>query len=68
MINTPTLPNLDLTSVELEGIDIRDYPDFCDTYVAYACFNDGSTLSEDQLDTLNEDYALINELAHKHAF
>ena len=33
-INTATvLPELDLRSIELDGVDTRDYPDFCDAFI-----------------------------------
>jgi hypothetical protein len=41
--------------VEIEGVDTRDYPDFCDAYISYATYN-GWPMTDEQLDALNENY------------
>jgi len=49
-------------SLQVENVDPRDYPDFCDAYFAYAEYADGTPLTDDDLielgavaaDTLNE--------------
>jgi hypothetical protein len=43
-----------LTSIDVDGIDTRDYPDFCDAYICYAEI-DGEPLTEVELDQVNED-------------
>lgn len=43
-----------VTNVEFEGIDMSDYPKFCDAYISYAEI-DGREATEDELDTLMED-------------
>ena len=54
----------DLTDIEIEGVDTSDYPDFCDAFISYAEYN-GTPLTEDQLDKLQEDYPeQVNELAY----
>lgn len=64
-INTATvLPELDLRSIELDGVDTRDYPDFCDAFITYAEAKDGTPLTSEQLELLNEDSELIQMLAH----
>ena len=40
--------------VEVEDIDWKDYPDFCDAFVSYAEY-DGKPMTEEQLDELNDD-------------
>lgn len=56
---------VDGNSLEVDGVDSRDYPDFCDAYISYAMFTDGTELNEDQLDKLTEDNGdIVNELAH----
>lgn len=52
---------IDINSIEIDNIDTRDYPDFCDAYATYALFEDGSELSENQLDEL-ADRGIVNEL------
>ena len=42
--------DIDWSTVELDGIDRRDYPDFCDAYISYAEFSDGTPLDDDQLE------------------
>jgi len=47
-----------IENIDLDGIDTRDYPDFCDAYICYA-EKDGRPLTEDELDRLNEDRDLV---------
>lgn len=49
-----------LDAVEVEGIDMNDYPDFCDSFISYAEI-DGVELTDDELDELNEDTSLVYE-------
>jgi hypothetical protein len=44
---------LDLSSIEVDGIDPDDRPDFVDAYVSYAEFDNGTPLSDSELDELN---------------
>ena len=43
-----------ITNVVLDGINLEDYPDFCDAYIVSADY-DGEPMSDDQIDKLNED-------------
>lgn len=47
---------VDRRSLEIDGVDPRDYPDFCDAYISYATFEDGTQLTDDEMDELNEKY------------
>jgi hypothetical protein len=47
---------VDRNSLEIDGVDTKDYPDFVDTYFSSATFMDGTALNDDQLDALSEDY------------
>lgn len=47
--------------VTFEGIDHRDFPDYCDAFISSAIY-DGRILSDDELDELNEDTDLLYEL------
>ena len=49
------------TDVSFEGIDHRDYPDYCDAFIASAEY-DGRELSDEELDELNDDSDLVYEL------
>lgn len=46
---------VDLNSIEFDGIDTNDYPDFSDAYISAASFQDGTKLSVDELEMLQED-------------
>ena len=56
---------VDINSIEIEDIDMRDYPDFSDAFIAYAEDDKGNELDSDQIDFLNDEhYDIINELIH----
>jgi hypothetical protein len=46
--------------VEVEGIDTKDYPDFCDAYIAYATY-DGVPMTDEQLEALNDQRDFVYE-------
>ena len=49
-----------ITDIEVEDIDTRDAPDFCDAYIANACWEDtGEELSVAELEELNDDGDLV---------
>jgi len=50
-----------ITNVVLDGLDHKDYPDYCDAFIDSADY-DGKEMTDEQLDELNEDYELIYEL------
>ncbi len=63
-------PQLDLTKISnimVEGIDFKDYPKFCDAYIAYADYN-GIEMEDDELDILNEDLVFVYEAVIKQLF
>ena len=43
-----------IDNIEVDGIDTKDYPDFCDAYISSADY-DGVPMTDEQLDELNED-------------
>jgi hypothetical protein len=43
-----------IDNIEIDGIDTKDYPDFCDAYIVSADY-DGVPMTDKQLDELNED-------------
>jgi len=47
---------VDPTSLEVEDIDTKDYPDFSDAYFSAGQFTDGSNLSDNELDILKDRY------------
>lgn len=52
---------LDYKSIEVYGIDMNDYPDFVDAFISEACWEDGSPLTDAELDALNEDSSFVYE-------
>lgn len=46
---------VDLGTIEIDGIDLGDRPDFCDAYISSAQFVDGEELTDDELDTLKDE-------------
>lgn len=57
------LPEIKISSIEIEDLDPRDYPDFSDAYISYAESVDGVALTEEQLDILNQDSELVHSVA-----
>lgn len=46
----------DIVDIEFGGIDHRDAPDYCDAYITHARYKrTGLALTDDELDTLNDD-------------
>lgn len=43
-----------ITNVQIEDIDFKDAPDFCDAYIVSADY-DGEPMNEEQLELLNQD-------------
>jgi len=42
-----------ITNPQFEGVDSKDYPDFCDAFMV-SCDIDGEEATEDQLEYINE--------------
>ena len=55
----------ELESVEIEGIDTKDHPDYCDAFVAKA-FWFGRELTDDELEIVNDDSDFVYEHTMKH--
>lgn len=49
-----------ITDVEVEDIDMKDYPKFCDAYIA-SCLVNGVEATETQLDIINENSMFVYE-------
>jgi hypothetical protein len=50
-----TLNGRKVVDIEVDGVDSRDYPDFSDAYFCYACYEDGTPLTDDELNKFTED-------------
>jgi hypothetical protein len=59
----PGLEGVNYNSIELDGIDSDDYPDFVDAYVISAEFEDGTPLSEEELEQLTDELHQSGELS-----
>lgn len=46
---------VDTTSLEVDGVDPRDYPDFSDAYFSAGYFVDGTEMSDQELDQFQND-------------
>ena len=55
-------------SLEFEDVDLRDYPDFSDAYVSYAEYEDGTALTDEELELLDihEDDRVYDSLMNKY--
>jgi hypothetical protein len=49
-----TIPISELTNISITGIDLTDYPEFCDAYIESATWRStGIELTEDELQRIN---------------
>jgi hypothetical protein len=56
---------VDLGSIELDGVESWDRPDYADAYASAATFTDGTALTDDELDELSDKHGdIINMRAH----
>jgi hypothetical protein len=56
----PRSINMEYKNIEFDGIDRSDAPDFCDAFICYAEHKDGTPLTEDELDALNDDSSFVH--------
>lgn len=56
-----------ITNVKVEGIDFKDYPDFCDAFISSADYK-GIPMTEKQLDQINEDSDFVYEAIQKQLY
>ena len=56
-----------VVDVQIDGVDSRDYPDFCDAYFSYAVFEDTKEeLTDEQLEELTNDNGdVVNLMAYE---
>ena len=56
---------IDLASLTIDGVYDYDYPDFADAYIATGSYDDGTPISDSELDDLTYDQKdLVNALAN----
>jgi len=57
---------VDKGSISIANIDTSDYPDFSDAYIEYAEFEDGTPLTDEEIDQLNDEMSdEIHQLAYE---
>lgn len=54
-----------IKSIVFEGIDYTDYPDYWDAYIVSAEY-DGSPMTDEQIDEINDDTDFLYELLIEH--
>jgi hypothetical protein len=59
---------LNLKSVKVDNIRMYDAPDFVDAFIDYAEFQDGTALTDDELDILNEDSDFVYEMVERELY
>ena len=57
--------NIKFNTIEIDGIETYDYPDFCDAYATYAEYEDGQPLTDEQLNKFNEE---SQDVIHERVF
>lgn len=60
--------NMGIISVEVDGINYRDAPDFCDAFISYAEWEDGTPLDDEALEELNEDSSYVYDRVQDHIY
>ena len=45
-----------IDNIELDDINTKDYPDFCDAFISSADY-DGREMTDEELDVLNSEYS-----------
>lgn len=56
-----------IEKVEVSGIDPKDYPLFCDAYIASATYK-GVDMTTEQLEVLNQDMDFVHQSVYNQLF
>lgn len=62
------ISKIDKGSIEFEGVNYDDYPDFCDAYISSACWEDGTELTDEEMDELNDHDLYVYEALMDHLY
>ena len=57
-----------LGDYEVDGVREWDAPDFCDAFICWAEWDDGTELTEEELDELNNDSSRVYDLVIAHIY
>jgi len=56
---------VNLRSLEIDGVDRRDHPDYSDAYFSYGEYADGTQLTDDELERLTDERGdIVNQMAN----
>ena len=53
--------------IEIDGINPRDYPDFCDAFILEASYK-GREMTDEELEALNEDSEFVYDKVMEHLY
>jgi hypothetical protein len=56
-----------IDNIEVDGIDTKDYPDFCDAFIISADYK-GKPMTDKQIEEINEDSDFVHECVKNHMF
>jgi len=62
------MKEVDFKSLQVEGINYSDYPDFCDAYISGGYFVDGEPLDDEAIEKLNQDNDVIYSAVEKYIY
>ena len=56
---------INFDSIEIDGVDRRDHPDYSDAYISYAEYEDGTPVPDELLDQLTDEHSdVVNQKAN----
>lgn len=58
------MKEINYSTLEVDNIDTKDYPDFCDAYFSAGEYVDGTPIEDNVLEELTEDGDLLSEHIH----
>ena len=59
---------VDVSSLEIDGVDYRDAPDFCDAFFSAGQYEDGTVMGDDELNELADEHPdILAEKIYHHA-
>ena len=59
-LHKPLIDYSKISNVEIEDIDTRDYPEFCDAFIS-SCDIDGEPDTDEELDEINQNGEFVYE-------
>jgi predicted NAD/FAD-binding protein len=55
------MKEIDYSTLVVDGIDTKDYPDFCDAYFSEGEYEDGTQIEDEVLEELTANAYLLSE-------